>query len=221
MRPLSFSNLITVTFKVFLMAVLMQCTPMFMRAAHATTGGDDGFSVMGIDKNENKVFFAISDGDGSGYVDSIYYIDIASPTRSIFAKSLYTTGNIEDCWDACEKFLEQKTHQIKKRLRPLNPTHTANLRWQIVSQVTRTIPWHGDPDSPTPEYDTHYQVIFEDGKKTLEGQGHVIYYNNSLNIHQVFEIPNRSEMLVVIEYTGKAFEFGYKKYDVILLTPKH
>jgi hypothetical protein len=26
---------------------------------------------------------------------------------------------------------------------------------------------------------------------------------------------------VVIEYTGKAFEFGYKKYDVILLTPKH
>lgn len=42
------------------MAVLMQCTPMFMRAAHATTGGDDGFSVMGMIKMKTKYFLPLA-----------------------------------------------------------------------------------------------------------------------------------------------------------------
>lgn len=219
MRLFSFSKLIALATKVFLIAALMLCTPMLMRPAHATVGSDDVFTLMGFDERENKVFFAITDGDGSGYVDSIYYIDMSKSARPIFAKSLYTTGNIEDCREACAERLTQKTRQIEKRLIPLTRTHTANLRWEIISQTITSIPWYGDPEMPTPEYDTHYQVVFDDGQKVLKGQGHAVYYNHNFDIYQAFKIPNRAEMLVVIEYTGKAFETGYKKYDVVLLAP--
>ena len=199
--------------------IVILCVLTLSQNAHATTGGDDDFEILGIDQREQKVFFSIIDGDASGYEDEVFYIRLNKSPKPIFAKSLYRTGNIEDCYeDVCRDAFQKKIKRITKRLTPLIPTTTNNLTWRIIKQTTQSIPWYSDPDYPTPEHDTHYQVVMNNGKKMLKGNGHVVYYRDQFSIHQAYAIPKRPEILVVIEYLGKPYEFGYKKYDVILLT---
>jgi hypothetical protein len=189
--------------------------------AHATVGGDDDYEILGIDQHEQKLFFSIIDGDGSGYVDEVFYIDLNTRAKPVFAKSLYRTGNIEDCdSDDCRAQFLKKLGVIKKRLTPLTKTTTNDLYWRVVKQNTQSIPWYGDPELPTPEHHTDYQLVFKDDKKTLKGNGHAVYYHEQFRILEAYTIPNRIEMLVVMEYLGKPFEFGYKKHDVVLLSPQ-
>ncbi len=199
------------------------CVGLVSLSAHATTGGDDDFEILGFDAVDNKIFFSIIDGDGSAFVDRVFYIDLDKSPSPIFAKSLYTSGNVEDCDLRCGHVLDKRLHRIKNRLAPLTsltPATTAALSLSVSSEVTRTIGWYGDPDDPVLEHDVHYQVMSADGAHQLLGQGHAVYYRDEFKIHQAFSIPHRAHQIVVLEYLGKPYEFGYKKYDVVLLSPQ-
>ena len=218
-----FQSILSKHYKTLCGLVLLMSTLISVQTAFATVGGDDGFTILGFEARDDKVYFAIHDGDGSGFVDSIHYFNLKqTPSKAVFAKSLYTKGNIADCTGSpvCEKILNNKVKAIQKRLIPLAEYHSDKLSMEILQQTTKSIPWYGDPDYPTPEHNTKYQVVFDDGKTRLAGQGHVTYYRDQIKIAHAYKIPRRTAMLVVVEYLGKPYEFGYKMYDMVLLKPK-
>ena len=185
-------------------------------SAYATVGEDDALDILGFDPVDNKVFFTIMDESA---IDDVYYIKLGSTNQPVLAKSLYPEEKDLCNEPPCSTILNQRIEQLQKRLTPLSPTATEYLQWRTLTKKSQIIPWYNDPELPTPEHDISYRIIFDNGVQKLSGQSHLVYYRDDLVIDQAFRIPNRPHMVAVVKYLGKPFEFGYKKYDVVILSP--
>jgi hypothetical protein len=180
------------------------CAVLLLLASpvQATTGGDDEFQLLGYDRADDKLYFVHVFGGETDMV-ALHYVPLKGPNagRRIVAKS----------WDGSvvnDPGYLARLAQLKSRLVPLHADRLPSLREKRLKRVSQVMPgdieWNG----------WQVRLSVQQGKRRASKQ--VVIYRGKARVLSAWRVPSRGT-LVLVQYLGIPFEFGYEKQDAIWL----
>lgn len=169
----------------------------------ATTGGPDALELLGYDVADEKLYFVHVLGGETDSVE-LHYLLVRGPNagRRIVAKS----------WDGSvlgDPAYVARLAQLKSRLVPLRPDRLPSLQQKRLKRVS-TVVFPGDP----PWQGWRVQLSVRQGKRRASKQ--VVIYREKARLLTAWRVPSRGT-LVLVQYLGIPYEFGYETEDAIWL----
>ena len=165
----------------------------------AYTGGPVEAYVAGIEPTEHRVYYVLSFIDDSGRAPQVWFFDLdaSDPTRATRARSLERPegsrppedGIISDAW-----------LQFARRIEPLKGLRAFDLSIDLKADSARADTLAGGV--PIPRYNAHVAVHAGRGSRELDL---TMFCDTLIHVAGIFEIPGRSEFLIVLTYKGQAY----------------
>ncbi|MDV4313453.1 aminotransferase [Acinetobacter indicus] len=192
----------------------LACLPII---SFATVGGQQRIEVLGYDQKDQKVYLLRHYEDGRGRLPQLYYYNFKSkqPNQLVQVNSLYINPKTKKIdYDQPPTRFNTELAKIKNRLKPLTKLRTQQAQIKVLHSSKRRADWINGTE-PVPQWQYCYQVNAGNFRSTVQ---QATSYKQGLNIHQAYNIPQQSKMLVTVKYLGIPFEMGYPIEDPVLLS---
>jgi len=194
---------------------------LFSSEIHATVGGEQKITVLGIEKQEEKLFFLVDDFSGRGGLPYLYYILLKKePMKAVFVKSYYPNGiDMQEDKDV-EQFMS-RLNKLKKYLSKLQVIQPEKIKFGIIADKGQKVPNIFDDNKTMIEHETLFKLSYNDGKKSYYGQSVVKHYDyrmtSEIKVQKAYRLANSKEIVVVVRYLGLPYETGYTMDNVVIL----
>lgn len=192
----------------------LACLPII---SFATVGGQQRIEVLGYDQKDQKVYLLRHYEDGRGRLPQLYYYNFESkqPNQLVQVNSLYINPKTKKIdYDQQPTRFNAELAKIKNRLKPLTKVSTQQAQIKVLHSSKRSADWINGTE-PVPQWQYCYRVDAGNFRSTVQ---QATSYKQGLNIHQAYNIPQQSKMLVTVKYLGIPFEMGYPIEDPVLLS---
>jgi hypothetical protein len=185
-------------------------TAMVVEPAHAYTGGPVRAYIAGLEPARQRVFYYFIFHDESTGTPQVWYFDLdgEEPARPVRVLSL----------EGDDDGIRSEKTGISDRWRAFSPGLTQlagltdfDLKIRLAADSSGK-----DPNWLSQRYDVDVDLAFKGAVRTLDL---VSFCDNVVRVRGMYEIPGRSEVVVVLSYKGRAY--GCEEVDLpVLLNPR-